>query len=78
MNLARAMGARAPKSVNHRLVRTTLDRQYHLLILMARLPGIPLDVLDENSVDNDVVKDDMRRILTDMRRFNSTMALCAV
>ena len=38
---------------------------------MTRLPGIPLDVLDEDSVNYDVVKDDMRRILTDMRRFNS-------
>ncbi|KAJ3516878.1 hypothetical protein NLJ89_g855 [Agrocybe chaxingu] len=68
MDLARAMGLAAPKFISY----GSIDSKWHFpSLLMTRLPGRPLDSIDPEQVDYDILKADLVKILTRMRSFAS-------
>ncbi|KAI0360171.1 hypothetical protein OH77DRAFT_905952 [Trametes cingulata] len=79
MNLARAMGVPAPRFIS--FGEPPPHYPYAMpSMLMTRLPGIELDMIDDDAVNFELVRDDLVRILTCMRRFASPWgdAICGV
>ncbi|KAI0368765.1 hypothetical protein BV20DRAFT_1036898 [Pilatotrama ljubarskyi] len=70
MNLARAMGVPAPRFIS--FGKPPPHYPYAMpSMLMTRLPGTELDVIEDDAVNFEAVRDDLVRILTLMRRFAS-------
>ncbi|KAI0649412.1 hypothetical protein C8Q79DRAFT_903193 [Trametes meyenii] len=78
MNLARAMGVPAPRFIS--FAEPPLGSLAPPSILMTRIHGVELDLLEDDQIDLDVIRGDLVRILAKMRRFTSPHgdAVCGV
>ncbi|KAI0349884.1 hypothetical protein OH77DRAFT_1577097 [Trametes cingulata] len=82
MNPAREMGVPAPRYISYcepPAPRNTCSMSMPSL-LMTQLPGTEMDALSDEKVDLDVVREDLVRIFTVMRRFANPWgnAICGV
>lgn len=67
MNLARAMGVPAPRFIS--FGEPPPNSRGYTSILMTAIPGQPLDEVDQDIIDMDIICEDLRNILAQMRRF---------